>query len=70
MIVRFYDIVVDSVNDGVSTLTDLGREFTLNIPDRDLSEATERAEHISIMMDMASECAGCDVSSFRYENVE
>lgn len=69
MIVRFYDILVDSLKDDVYTLAELNQEFTLEIPERDLSEATERAEHISFMMEKLSECTGCDVYSFKYENV-
>ena len=68
MIVRFYDIVVDSLKDGVYTLEQLGKEITLEIPDRDLSEAVERAEHIATMMEKLTEHSGQDVSSFRYEN--
>lgn len=69
MIVRCYDILVDSLQDGTYTLAELGQEFTLDVPERDFSEAIERAEHISLMMDKLSECAGCDVSSFRYETL-
>lgn len=69
MIVRFYDILVDTLKDGEYTLEQLGYDITLEIPQRDLSEATERAEHISTMMDKLSEYSAQDVYSFRYETV-
>lgn len=70
MIVRFYDIVIDTLDqNGEMGLLDIASEFRLTVPERDLTEAVERAEHIEVMMDKLSEYTGYDICSFRYEVV-
>lgn len=70
MLVRFYDILIDSIENGQNTLKELGQEIRLHIHDRDFSDAMERAEYIGDMMTQISEHTGKDVYSFRYETVE
>lgn len=70
MIVRFFDIVMDKLQDGHSSLVELNDEFRLSIPDRDLNDVLERTEHRADMVDAISNHAGCEVCSFSYEVVE
>lgn len=69
MLVRFYDILIDSIENGQNTLQELGQEIRLHVHDRDFADAVERAEYIGDMMDLISEHTGKDVYSFRYEPV-
>lgn len=69
MLIRFYDILIDSIENGQNTLKELGQEVRLHIHDRDFADAVERAEYIGDMMDKISEHTGCEVYSFRYETV-
>lgn len=70
MLVRFFDIVIESLENGDSTLSRLNNEFSLDIPDRDLNDVLERTEHKTDMVDAVSNHTGHDVSSFCYEVVE
>lgn len=70
MLVRFYDIVIDSIENGQNTLKELGQDVRLHIHDRDFNDAVERAEYIGDMMEMISKHTGMDVCSFRYETVK
>lgn len=62
MIYRFYEIMVES-NDG-DTVSQLDKEFVLDIPEHDTSNAMERAEYLGIMLDSISAASGCEVCSF------
>jgi hypothetical protein len=58
--VRFYDMVIDCIENGVETTRQLENELRLELPqDFDLNEA----------FDMLNQQTGCDVFSFRYENI-
>lgn len=70
MIVRIFDVVVDKLQDGQSSLVELNSEFRLSIPDRDLNDVLERTEHRADMADAVSGHTGHDVCSFSYEVVE
>jgi hypothetical protein len=63
---RFFDIVVETENGDVG----LDREFTLDIPEHDTSNAMERAEYLGIMMDNLVMASGLSVCSFRSEIVD
>jgi hypothetical protein len=62
MLYRFYDIMVESDNGESTTL--LEKEFVLDIPEHDTSNAVERAEYLGIMLDSISAASGCEVCSF------
>lgn len=70
MIVRFFDVVIDKLQDGQSSLVELNEEFRLLVPDRDLNDVLERTENKADMVDAVSKHTGHDVCSFRYEVVE
>lgn len=70
MIVRFFDVVIDKLQDGKSSLVELNDEFRLSVPDRDLSDVLERTENKADMIDAVSNHTGYDVCSFGYEVVE
>jgi len=58
--VRFYDLMVDCVENGVNTTRQISDELRLELPeDFDLNES----------FDMLNEKTGLDVYSFRYEQV-
>lgn len=57
---RFFDIVIETENGEIG----LDKEFTLDIPEHDTSNAMERAEYLGIMLDSISVASGCEVSSF------
>lgn len=58
--IRFYDMVIDCFENGVETTRQLENELRLQLPqDFDLNEA----------FDMLNQETGCDVCSFKYENV-
>lgn len=61
MIYRFYDIVAES--DELEYSVD--KEYTLDIPKRDMSTAMERQEHLGDMFDALIAASGCNVASFR-----
>jgi hypothetical protein len=69
MLVRCYDILIDSIEDGQNTLKEFGQDVRLHIHDRNFTDAVERAEYIGDMMDKISEYTGKDVYSFSYETV-
>lgn len=60
MIYRFYDIVAESEAGDYK----LDKEFTLEVPDHDLSTAIERQEHLASMFDVLVSASGCQISSF------
>ena len=70
MIVRFFDVVIDKLQDGQSSLVELNEEFRLSVPDRDLNDVLERTENKVDMMDAVSNYTGYDICSFGYEVVE
>ena len=58
--VRFYDLMVDCVENGIETTRALTHEFRLDLPeDFDMCDA----------FPMLCEKTGYDIWSFRYENV-
>lgn len=58
--VRFYDLMVDCVENGVNTTRKISDELRLELPeDFDLNDS----------FDMLNEKTGLDVYSFRYEQV-
>ena len=58
--VRFYDLMVDCVENGVNTTRQISDELRLELPeDFDLNDS----------FDMLNEKTGLDVYSFRYEQV-
>jgi hypothetical protein len=63
---RFFDIVVETESGEVG----VDKEFTLDIPEHDTSNAMERAEYLGIMMDTLVATSGLAVCSFRSEIVE
>jgi hypothetical protein len=70
MIVRFFDVVIDKLQDGQSSLVELNEEFRLSVPDRDLNDVLERTENKADMVDAVSQHTGYEVCSFCYEVVE
>ena len=66
MIYRFYDIVAESGESEYS----LDKEFTLSIPERDLSTPVERQEHLADMFEALVSASGCEISSFSCNLVE
>lgn len=61
MIYRFYDIVAESGE----TEYAVDKEYTLDIPDRDMSTALDRQEHLGDMFEALVAASGCGVVSFR-----
>ena len=58
--IRFYNLMVDVLENGEYTTHQIANEFSLDLPEEfDLNYA----------FDMLSEKTGQDVCSFRYENV-
>lgn len=58
--VRFYNLMVDILEDGEYTTSQIISEFTIELPeDFDLNDA----------FDILSEKTGQDVCSFRYDNI-
>lgn len=70
MIVRVYDVVVDNLQDGIATLSELKGDFRISVPDRDLNDVMERTENRADLVDAVSSLTGQDISSFSYEVVE
>jgi hypothetical protein len=62
---RCYNIMVSDGDNAVPFST----EYTIQIPDRDMTAATERADHLGIMWDALVVASGCDVESFSYDEV-
>lgn len=60
MTYRFYDIVAESEVGEYH----LDREFTLDIPDCDMSTALDRQEHLATMFDSLVQASGCSIASF------
>jgi len=65
---RFFDIVIESVENGQEVA--LNREFVLDIPEHDMSTPMDRLEYIGILLDSITAASGCAVCSFRNEPVE
>lgn len=57
---RFYDIVAESENGEY----DLNKEFSLDIPDHDMSTALDRQEYLGTMFDVLVQASGCSIASF------
>jgi len=70
MIVRVYDVVVDSLQDGASTLAELSGDFRISVPDRDLNDVLERTENRADLTEAVDSLTGQDVTSFSYEIIE
>lgn len=66
MLHRFYDIVAES--DDLQEYK-IEKEYTLDIPDRDLSTAIDRQENIATMFDMIVAASGHNVCSFSTETI-
>lgn len=66
MIYRFYDIVAESEAGEYK----LDQEFTLEVPEHDLSTAIERQEHLASMFDTLVSASGCSISSFSCDPVD
>ncbi len=49
---RFFDIVIESVENGQEVA--LNREFVLDIPEHDMSTPMDRLEYIGILLDSIS----------------
>jgi hypothetical protein len=64
---NFYDIVAES-EDGLTEFA-VDRNYTLEIPDHDLSTPMERQEHFGVMLDKLIEASGVSVLSFRTKEV-
>lgn len=60
MLYRFYDIVAENEE----TEYALGKEYTLDIPEHDMSTAVERQEYLGKMFDALIAATGCNISSF------
>lgn len=67
MLYNFYDIVAES-EDG-STEFVVSNNYTLEIPEHDLSTAIERQEHLGVMLDSLTQASGVNVISFKTEKV-
>ena len=70
MIVRVYDVVVDTLQDGIATFSELKGDFRISVPDRDLNDVMERTENRADLVKAIDSVTGQDVSSFSYEVVE
>lgn len=70
MIVRVYDVVVDNLQDGIATLSELKGDFRISVPDRDLNDILERTENRADLVEAIDSVTGQDVSSFSYEVIE
>lgn len=70
MVVRVYDIVVDNLQDGIATLSELKGDFRISVPDRDLNDVMERTENRADLVEAIDSVTGQDVSSFSYEVIE
>jgi hypothetical protein len=58
--IRFYDMMIDCIENGVETSKQISHEFNLDLPvDFDLDNA----------FDMLNEKTGCDIYSFKYEEI-
>jgi hypothetical protein len=60
MLYRFYNIVAETEEKEYP----LEKEYTLDIPEHDMSTALERQEHLGKMFDILIAATGCEVSSF------
>lgn len=67
MLYNFYDIVAES-EDGLTEFV-VSRNYTLEIPEHDLSTPIERQEHLGVMLDRLTEASGVNVLSFRTKEV-
>jgi hypothetical protein len=58
--IRFYDMMIDCIENGVETSKQISHEFNLDLPvDFDLDNA----------FDMLNEKTGYDIYSFKYEEI-
>jgi hypothetical protein len=57
-----------SIRDGEGVAT-LDKEYTIQIPDCDMTAPTERADHLGIMCDALIAVSGVEIESFQYNEV-
>jgi hypothetical protein len=66
MLVRFYEIKVENENFEETTVN---QEFTLEVPEHDMSTPLERQEHIGVLFDTIISASGLSVCSFSTQTI-